>query len=95
MTELSERFWKKVNKGSPSECWEWMAYKNPTGYGRVSKGGKIEVAHRVAYELTYGAIPEGMVVMHRCDNPQCCNPGHLSLGTQKNNMWDCVSKGRR
>jgi uncharacterized membrane protein len=63
MIELSERFWKKVNKGSPSECWEWTAFKNPTGYGRVSIAGKREMAHRVAYELTYGTIPSGMVVI--------------------------------
>jgi hypothetical protein len=57
--------------------------------------GKTCLAHRVAYEWAYGAIPDGMLVRHKCDNPSCCNPAHLELGTDKDNYSDMVSRGRR
>lgn len=64
------------------------------GHVRLRENGKKALAHRVAYEAKYGAIPEGMVVMHLCDNPACCNPDHLMLGTPKDNAHDAILKGR-
>lgn len=75
-------------------CWEWKRGKTPAGYGRIVINGRGEYAHRVAYELVHGKIPEGMHVCHSCDNPACCNPAHLWVGTPKDNMQDRDTKGR-
>lgn len=75
-------------------CWEWQGAKTATGYGRLKFKGEAWMAHRLMYTLTKGDIPKGMVVLHSCDNPCCINPEHLSVGTQKDNMDDCKSKGR-
>ena len=81
---------------SPSGCWEWQRSRFPTGYGRVSIGRqKQDYAHRVSYRGFIGPIPDGMLVRHKCDNPCCCNPEHLELGTQKDNMRDCMDRGRK
>jgi hypothetical protein len=79
-------------------CWGWTGGNNGLGYGTIQEGGKGSrhlYAHRVAYELHYGQIPEGMVVMHTCDTPACVNPEHLMLGTHKLNTADMDAKGRR
>lgn len=80
------------------ECWEWQRSKVNGGYGhfRYSDGGdfKNKRAHRLAWELFRGPIPEGMCVLHRCDNPPCCNPDHLFLGSKADNTMDMVDKGR-
>lgn len=93
------RFWSKVRVGRPTECWTWDAALSDKGYGRFKMAGKLELPHRVAYCMCKGPIPEGegyqgAVVMHRCDNPRCVNPEHLSIGSQSENMRDCVTKGR-
>ena len=89
------RFWAKVKKAGPNDCWEWQAYTNTGGYGRFKAGGNdILLAHRYSYELHHGPIPDGSIVMHSCDNPPCCNPAHLSVGTHKENAADKVDKGR-
>lgn len=90
-----ERFWSKVEKGSDQDCWEWKACVSDTGYGsfRVSKGSLCN-AHRLAWELTHGPVPDGMCVLHKCDNRKCVNPNHLFLGTKKDNTQDMMSKGR-
>ena len=75
-------------------CWIWDGCLNPDGYGNVIYKGKIQRAHRVMYELIKGKIPAGIFVLHKCDQPSCVNPDHLFLGTQKDNMADCVIKGR-
>ena len=80
-------------------CWLWP-YRHPNGYGAVYGGGrnalpKTLLAHRVAWTLWNGEIPDGMNVLHRCDMPLCWRPDHLFLGTQADNVADCVAKGRR
>ena len=94
---LVKRFWAKVKKNGPNECWLWQASKTSHGYGKIGSGGKYGPslrAHRVSYEIHYGSIPNGLNVLHTCDNPPCCNPGHLFLGTQSINNWDRAKKGR-
>jgi hypothetical protein len=87
---LAERFTRFLTPGAPDDCWEWRGNRNNRGYGKL---GKI-YAHRVAYELASGPIPSGLEVMHSCDNPPCCNPAHLSVGTHADNMQDMARKGR-
>ncbi|KKN92327.1 hypothetical protein LCGC14_0208180 [marine sediment metagenome] len=87
-----KRFWNKVQKGSG--CWEWQAYYNPNGYGTFWLKDRKHQAHRVSYAMSYD-IPEGLCVLHTCDNPPCVRPSHLFLGTQADNMTDMVNKGRR
>lgn len=87
-----ENFWSKVNK--TSTCWEWSASCS-NGYGSCSFQGKPWRAHRLSYTLTYGEIPSGMLVCHKCDNPACVNPEHLFLGSHKDNFQDMVAKGRQ
>lgn len=88
-----ERFWAKVDCFGPDDCWPWTAGKR-LGYGRLYVAGRKETAHRLAYALAVGPIPEGLCVLHRCDNPGCCNPAHLFLGTQADNVADMEAKGR-
>jgi hypothetical protein len=88
-----ERFWDKVQK--TESCWLWTAYLKRNGYGQFfPRRGHPVYAHRYSYELARGAIPDGLLVLHACDNPRCVNPNHLSLGTQKENLADMRRKGR-
>ncbi len=91
---LEERFWEKVDKKGKGECWEWKAFCGNHGYGQIGFRGKMEQAHRISYELNVGKIPEGLCVLHHCDNTACVNPAHLFLGTQGDNMIDMSKKGR-
>lgn len=94
---LADRFWSKVSRGPYAECWPWMASvrRKDEGYGAFWLEGKHQPASRVAWMLTNGPIADGLVVCHRCDNPPCCNPAHLFLGTAKDNDADRVAKGRQ
>lgn len=81
--------------GGPDACWLWTAFVTPKGYGCTRSGGRNAPAHRVAYELAHGPIPDGLYVCHRCDVRACCNPAHLFLGTAKDNTQDMLRKGRQ
>lgn len=94
---LVQRFWAKVDKRGDDECWPWTAGCTTAGYGSIGSGGAGTpnlYAHRISYEFAHGTIPEGLHVLHSCDNPPCCNPAHLFLGTQVENMADMCAKGR-
>jgi hypothetical protein len=75
-------------------CWEWSRTRHSKGYGNASRNNKSIRAHRYAYEIWNGPIPDGMMVLHSCDNPPCCNPDHLRLGTAHDNMMDAIRRGR-
>ena len=100
------RFWAKVNRGAADACWLWVAGCFPTGYGMFNAGrirGRQHTfyAHRAAYFLTHGTLPEqshhdtpdGLVVMHVCNTKRCCNPAHLRLGTQRENAEAAAADG--
>ena len=89
-----KRFWDKVNIGTHSECWEWKGSIDREGYGRFRNNKKIVSAHRMAYILALGLIPEGLCACHHCDNRKCCNPTHLFTGTNIDNIKDRVRKSR-
>lgn len=93
---LPERFWDRADQRDSDGCWPWTGNRNEAGYGRfgVSRERGEVLAHRLSWELTYGAIPEGLFVCHRCDHPECVRPDHLFLGTHQDNMADTVTKGR-
>lgn len=90
----TERFWSKVDRTKPDACWPWIGYRNVHGYGTFWFEDRHVIASRMAWELTHAPITNGLFVCHRCDNPPCCNPAHLFLGTMADNFHDAVAKGR-
>jgi hypothetical protein len=104
---LDERFWPKVRKGAPDECWLWTgaktggptkwAHANPYGYlGRIRQEPVVPIirAHVASWTIHNGPVPDGLCVLHRCDNTLCVNPAHLFLGTRADNARDRSAKGR-
>lgn len=87
-----QRFWEKVDIPDKDSCWIWTGFC--PRYGRFSFEGKSVAAHRFSYELCKGKIPDGMAVLHSCDNTKCVNPAHLRLGTQKDNAKDRSDRNR-
>ena len=86
-------FWNKLRRVESTDCWEWTGYKARFGYGSIMYQGETWLTHRLAYTLHYGSTAN-QCVLHRCDNPPCCNPRHLFLGTREDNVADRVAKGR-
>lgn len=86
------RFWQHVSKSET--CWLWTTGTDKDGYGKLKDGDRHLRAHRYSWELHFGPIPEGQMVLHKCDNPPCVNPSHLFLGDAMVNNLDCKSKGR-
>ena len=93
---LATRVWPKVDC-SGDGCWLWTGAIDHKGYGRIGMGAPsrfVMRAHRATWELTFGPIPEGLCVLHKCDNPPCVRPSHLFLGTISDNSQDMAAKGR-
>lgn len=88
------RFVSKVAAPDVRGCRNWTGTRNKWGYGYFWLNGKMRRAHKVAWETVNGPVPDGALIMHRCDNPACVNPDHLSLGSQQDNNDDMQRKGR-
>lgn len=90
-----QRFWSNIDTtGGMFECWLWTASTAAEGYGYIWWGSRREYTHRISYTIHHGPIPEGLHILHRCDNPRCVNPTHLWAGSHKQNMHDKMHKGR-
>lgn len=89
---LYKRFWESLD--TSQDCWLWTGAKGPKGYGHIVVDTRHTYAHRYSYELANGPIPEGKMVLHKCDNRLCCNPSHLYVGTAADNTADMVRRGR-
>lgn len=93
--EDAKRLWSKIDIGDTDECWPFTGAINEHGYGLISLGGRSRLAHRAVAEIwTAKALGPGECVLHRCDNPPCCNPSHLFRGTRADNHADMTAKGR-
>lgn len=96
---LKERFWRHVDKtpghGPTGTCWPWKGCTKPNGYGSFRGQRRTQRAHRVAWSLIHGKIPNNKKILHKCDFRSCCRPGHLKLGTQRQNILDMIRRGRR
>ena len=93
-TSIRERFEDKYIPVTESGCWIWTASINKQGYGQLMVDGRPKGAHRVSYELHVGKITDNLFVLHDCDTPSCVNPNHLHLGTNSDNMKECVERKR-
>lgn len=91
---VKEKFMDKCEPVTECGCWIWLGTINTNGYGRISLTGRKEQAHRYSFVLFKGKLAAGMQVNHKCDNPLCVNPDHLYAGTQKQNIRDCIDRGR-
>lgn len=91
---IEQRLLEKIEINPVSGCWEFTGFKNKKGYGSIWHVENMDEAHRVSYTVFVAPIPEGIFVLHRCDNPPCINPEHLFLGTHLDNMADMRAKGR-
>ncbi|MRR49333.1 MAG: hypothetical protein EG825_00200 [Rhodocyclaceae bacterium] len=91
---LARRLANGIDEPREVGCWNWTRITNGSGYGMLKVAGRMVYAHRLAYELSHGSVPDGLHVIHSCDNPRCINPAHLSLGTRSQNMKECSERGR-
>jgi hypothetical protein len=91
---LEKRFWAKVRRAGPSECWLWTATISKWGYGGIKIGKAVFMAHRVSFAMANQQEPGDMLVCHSCDTPACVNPAHLWLGSDRDNHRDMMAKGR-
>lgn len=92
---LAVTFWDRLaGTDDPDACWYFTGWLDKDSYGILMAGGRHQRAHRVAWALVNGPIPEGLSVLHHCDRPPCCNPSHLYAGTQLENMADAMERGR-
>lgn len=92
-TTLEEKFWGKVQKGGPDDCWNWNASLDTRGYGHMNHLGKTTRAHRISWFLAHG-VESPKYVLHKCDNKKCVNPAHLFEGTHRDNLEDMAKKER-
>lgn len=91
--DIVERFFERVEKSE--NCWIWLGARKDSGYGNFHLGNlKYRRAHKFSWEMHFGKVPDGLLVLHKCDNPICVKPNHLFLGNQKENMADAKKKGR-
>ena len=94
ITSTDRSMWDRVVIDQSSGCWEWNGQVGHNGYGLLTVRGKPWRAHRYSYFLKYGSIPDGMMILHSCDNRRCVNPEHLRIGTAKDNAADAIARGR-
>lgn len=94
-TDVNHSFWSRLERNKATGCWEWQGGTTTFGYGAVGFGTKFYTTHRLAYQLCCGDIPDGLFVLHKCDNPKCCHPAHLYAGTPRDNMIDVAKRGRK
>ncbi len=92
---VEERFRAKIGNRTEMGCLLWTGAHGRSGHGQLLVDGRLDTAQRVAWRLANGPIPEGLHVLHRCDNPPCVEPTHLFLGTHADNMADMLAKGRK
>ena len=93
-TDVAIRLWKKVELIPFHECWEWVGSLQGSGYGQIWREDRLVSVHRVSWELHFGSVPNGLLVLHKCDNRSCVRPDHLFLGTNLDNQQDCKAKDR-
>lgn len=93
-TTYETRFWQKVDRRGPNQCWDWVSAIGANGYGSFWLNGRSVSAHRLSAMLTYGMFDRRLLVLHSCDRPRCVNPAHLRVGTYSDNARDMVKRGR-
>ena len=92
---VRERFWRYTYRRQDHQCWPWTGSRMVRGgYGQLNDKGRLLKAHRLSWELHFGAIPDDLLIRHMCHNPKCCNPSHLLPGTLKDNHLDMQKANR-